>query len=58
MGKFIYIERHDLMLVIVPGIIDDHKDVAEAEEELTGKTGIKTVILSGEDFTFVPEEKE
>lgn len=58
MGKFIYIERHDLMLVIVPGIIDDHKDVAEAEKEITELTGIKTVILSGESFTLVSEGKK
>ncbi|MFD1429729.1 hypothetical protein [Lacticaseibacillus mingshuiensis] len=57
MGKFIYIERHDLLLIIVPGFISCEQ-ADRAEEELTGKTGIKTVILSGEDFTFVPEGKE
>lgn len=55
MGNFIYIEQHDLMLVLVPGIIDKHEDVAKAEKEISKLTGINTVILSGSSFTAVSE---
>ena len=56
MGDFIYIERHDLMLILVPGRINKHEDVANAEKEISKLTGINTVILSGSSFTAVSEQ--
>ncbi|MHC3386049.1 hypothetical protein [Lacticaseibacillus paracasei] len=59
MGKFIYIERHDLMLYFVSGKTDDNelKEEYELMRKFVSATGIKAVMLVGDSFTIAPEGK-
>lgn len=58
MGDLIYIERHDLMLVLITTMICKRSELDQLEKELTSKIGIKTVALNADSFVYVPDSED